>query len=61
MMRHFLRYGILFLLLLALIPGVGAQDAPADTTPLASGVEITWPPPVTEVWSVGDVVGTASL
>ncbi len=49
------------ILLVVLISTVSAQDAPVDTTPVRSGVEITWPPSVTEVWSVGDVIGTASL
>lgn len=62
-MRHSIRYAMLILLLLALIPGVQAQEQqpPADTTPVNLGVDLAWPPPVTEVWSEGDVVGTAAL
>ncbi len=60
-MRYALRVSLIAALLLTLITGVTAQDAPADTTPVRSGVEITWPPPVTEVWSIGDVLGTASV
>jgi hypothetical protein len=60
-MKHSTRSVILLLLLLILVPTASAQDTPANTTPLASGVEITWPPPVSEVWNAGDVIGTASL
>ncbi|MCB9458731.1 MAG: hypothetical protein H6670_03700 [Anaerolineaceae bacterium] len=40
---------------LSVIPGI-AQEPPAET-----GVEISWPPPVSEVWGSGDVTGTANV
>lgn len=50
-------------LLLFALP-VSAQDEPENTGEIANaqgGVEILWPPPVTEVWGVGDVIGTAAV
>jgi hypothetical protein len=51
---------LIFLVVLALaIPsgGIFAQGGGGHTDTLA----ITWPPPVTEVWGVGDVLGTANI
>lgn len=38
-----------------------AQDAADETAIARTGVQILWPPPVTEVWGTGDVIGTASV
>jgi hypothetical protein len=55
-MKKIAIFGLLFVALLVIMTGAGAQDA-ADT----SGVEILWPPPVSEVWGSGEVIGTASV
>ncbi len=48
--------GVLCLLVVSLVaPLVLAQGQAAP------GVEITWPPPVSEVWGTGDVTGTAAV
>lgn len=44
---------------LMLVPSIVAQET--DERGFVSGVQIDWPPPVSEVWAAGDVVGTASL
>lgn len=51
---------LILLVVLALIitsGGIFAQDSGGHVDTLA----ITWPPPVTEVWGVGDVLGTANI
>lgn len=56
------RFSLLVVLLLVLVPtSVFAQDG--SPAPQTSGetLVISWPPPVTEVWSVGDVLGTVNL
>ncbi len=52
---------IAFVLLLLTATGMAlAQDA-GEYTLTTSGVQITWPPPVSEVWGSGDVLGTAAV
>lgn len=53
---------LLFLLFIALVivPVAAQEDVPIGIAEGAT-LEITWPPPVTEVWSVGDVLGTANV
>jgi hypothetical protein len=49
------------LVVLCLVSGTGlAQDSEGYTLS-TSGVEIVWPPPVSEVWGSGDVLGTAAV
>jgi hypothetical protein len=50
---------IALLALLLTVPAL-AQENTSPPGP-GTGVEINWPPPVTEVWGSGDVVGTASV
>lgn len=50
------KYGLhlLFLgIILVLVPAAAAQDR--------DGVEIAWPPPVTEIWGSSDIMGTAAV
>ncbi len=56
MKRHFLQI-LFFGIFLIFAPALVAQDS-NDPSP---GVEITWPPPVSEVWGVGDVLGSAAV
>lgn len=57
-MRRSLLWLMLVLLALAGAPSAFAQD----TSPAGqNSVEILWPPPVSEVWSSGDVIGTAAV
>ena len=52
---------MLLVSLLLLASAVSAQEEPANVALLDSGVKISWPPPVTEVWGAGDVIGSASV
>jgi hypothetical protein len=56
-----MRRKILFVLLvlLCLVPATQAQDEAQAVS--GSGVEITWPPPISEVWGAGEVLGTAAV
>lgn len=47
--------------LLLLVTSVVAQDQPAVQNATSETVNISWPPPVTEVWGTGDVLGTAAV
>lgn len=53
----------LLLTLLIMVVPVYAQGETADPVSAqpGDGVRIIWPTPVTEVWGVGDVIGTASV
>lgn len=52
---------LLILLCLLVIVPVSAQEETAVQLPSLEVLEITWPPPVTEVWGSGDVLGTANI
>ncbi len=52
---------LLLVLLLALASMVQAQEEVAVQNETTQTVDITWPPPVTEVWGTGDVLGTAAV
>lgn len=52
-MKRYLLLIPLFGILLTLVPAAAAQDS--------DGVEITWPPPVTEIWGSSDIMGTAAV
>jgi len=54
-MKKYFLWILFFAILLVLAPTLTAQDQPSP------GVEITWPPPVTEVWGSGDVLGSAAV
>lgn len=56
------RLNLFFIVLLALVvaPVTAQEDAPIGNVE-GDTLEITWPPPVTEVWGVGDVLGTANV
>lgn len=57
-----IRLRLLFVLLLALVATtVVAQEEVPVQNATSETVKITWPPPVTEVWSSGDVLGTAAV
>lgn len=59
-----MKHRLLFILLLAvLLPvSVSAQTDPElETTPIDGGVRIDWPTPVTEVFSTGEVIGSAAI
>lgn len=56
------RLGFLILVMLALTTsGVFAQDEAPVQNVTTETVLISWPPPVTEVWGSGDVLGTAAV
>ncbi len=52
---------LLVLLLLMISSTVYAQDGASVQSATTDTVVITWPPPVSEVWGSGDVLGTASV
>lgn len=54
-------FPILLLVLITIVPATFAQDGTTTEDLPQSGVEILWPPPVTEVWGTGDVIGTAAV
>jgi len=56
------RYSIFVLIMMLLTVSVAAaQDEPVVQNATTETVQISWPPPVTEVWGTGDVLGTASV
>lgn len=50
----------MLLMLLAAIPSLAQDSVPLPRTTEDSLI-ITWPPPVTEVWGTGDVIGSANI
>ncbi|MCA9888517.1 MAG: hypothetical protein KC546_09090 [Anaerolineae bacterium] len=52
---------LLVLLSLLIVVPASAQEETAVQLPSIAVLEITWPPPVTEVWGSGDVLGTANV
>lgn len=50
---------LLLLVMLVVMPASAQDAAPADLE--HEHILISWPPPVTEVWGVGDVIGTADI
>lgn len=56
------RFALLLVLLSLLIPAtVFAQGDPPPAQASTEALVITWPPPVTEVWGTGDVLGTVNV
>lgn len=52
------------LFLLSLIYGTSVlaqEDAPSEAPAGSAGIEILWPSPISEVWDVIDVIGTANV
>lgn len=56
-----MKRSLLLILLLLLALPVMAQEGVPTQLPSEDVLEITWPPPVTEVWGIGDVLGTANI
>lgn len=51
---------LIVLLALVIVPVAAQDEAPVGNAE-GKTLEIIWPPPVTEVWGVGDVLGTANV
>lgn len=52
---------LLLSIMLSVVPSALAQDGAAVDGITQPDVEIFWPPPVTEVWGIGDIIGTAAV
>jgi len=63
-MRRFLQLLFMAVLFLGLFTSHAALFAQENTSPPAPedmGAHILWPPPVSEVWGTGEVIGTAAI